>query len=357
MNGSKDKITSYQRTNEESVSLGSLREVENELDEDAAPEALTGSTSSLDSDTRRYDWRVFAPAQKNIALFVRWLIVGGASKAKLSEDQVQKNLRSLAQCIVQIREYADRFGMPREGGPKDQEFVLREVFRDLYAGGAPIWALESVMQKAAEGLTGDPAVNWLLLPRKAFMSGKSLGTSMFKSERGFNIQLMDKMEKVATRLASFASNTKGFSNVPSRLPKHQELLKASRTASNRFLGAQPQDSKKIAKDILSLASKAEGLFFFINKQRADAIKMESAGSIHSAEDVFWNITEREQEIFSRLATIEAMEAIKNLDDAKHDAYPAWLIAMFRIVASAGASGFWFGGSWHGECMTRAKLML
>ena len=335
------------------MGLVSLKEEENE---DVDGVEASDSVSSLDmgSEARRYDWRVFAPAQRGVVNFVRWLIVGGASKAQLSEEVAQKNLRSLARCIVQIREYGDRFGMPRQGGPKDQEFVLREVFRDLYGGGAPVWALESVMQKAAEGLTGDPGVNWLLLPRKAFMSGKSLGTSMFKCERGFNIQLMDNMEKVATRLASFASNTKGFSNVPTSLPNHQELIKASRTASSRVLGESPQDSTKIAKEILSLASKAEGLFFFINKQRAEAIKTE-AGPLRSADDAFWNINEREQEIFSRLATIEAMEAIKKMDDKKKDEYPWWLIVIFRIVASAGASGFWFGGSWHGRCCVNHRI--
>ena len=343
-------IESYQRTgnSNNAAGLSILEEGDENIEEvDDVLAGRGGSSSSLDSEERRYNWRLFVPAQKSITLFVRWLIVGGASKANLPEKHVQTNLRSLARCIVQLREYADHFGMPRQGGPKDQEFVLREVFRDLYLGGAPIWALESVMQKAAEGLTGDPAVNWLLLPRKAFMSGKALGTSMFKCERGFNMQKMDNMEKIATRLASFASNTKGFSDVPARLPKHDELLKASRTASSRFLGQQYQDSKKLAKEILSLASRAEGLFFFVNKQRAEAIKAAS-GSIHPSDDLFWTITEREQEIFSRLATIEAMDAIIALDEKKLDAYPWWMIIMFRIVASAGASGFWFGGSWHGK---------
>lgn len=337
-------IASYQRNGSLDDNLPSLDEGEEEVEVDDGMETMSAS-SLAEGDIRRYDWRLFVPAQKSIAAFVQWLVVGGANKASLPEEHVQKNLRSLARCIVQLREYADRFGMPRQGGPKDQEFVLREVFRDLYLGGAPVWALESVMQKAAEGLTGDPGVNWLLLPRKTFMSGSSLGTSMFKSERGFSIQKMDQMEKIATRLASFASNTKGFSNIPSRLPKHGELLKASRTASSRFLGVQLQDSKKVAKEILSLASRAEGLFFFINKRRAEAIKAE-IGTLHPADDAFWTISEREQEVFSRLATIEAMETIAKLDTKPVDEYRWWLVMIFRIVASAGACGFWFGGSWN-----------
>jgi hypothetical protein len=185
------------------------------------------------------------------------------------------------------------------------------------------------------------------------MSGKSLGgTHMFKCERGFSIQKMDYMEKVATRLASFASNTRGFGNVPARLPLHEELLKASRTASSRSLfhppAAAPPDAAKKAKEILSLASRAEGLFFFVNQKRDENIANANGDeSIRPMADAFWTISEREQEIFARLACIEAMEAIDRLDGRTADAYPAWLVVVFRIVASAGATGFWFGGSWHG----------
>jgi hypothetical protein len=215
---------------------------------------------------------------------------------------------------------------------------------------------EHFSPQASEGLTGDPAINWLLLPRKAFMSGKSLGgTHMFKCERGFNIQKMDHMERVATRLASFASNTRGFGNVPARLPLHEELLKASRTASSRSLlhppVAAPQDAAKKAKEILSLASRAEGLFFFVNQKRNENVAIGKVGDddkmIRPMEDAFWTISEDEQELFTRLACIEAMEAIERLDGRTTDTYPAWLVAIFRIVASAGATGFWFGGSWQG----------
>ena len=339
-------LASYQRNGSLDGGLPVLEEgTEDEVEVHDGDDRSTSLSSIGEEDGRKYDWRLFIPVKKTFSDLCRWLVVGGATKAELPEENVQKNLRSLAKCIVQLREFADRFGMPRQGGPKDQEFILREVFRDLYLGGAPVWALESVMQKAAEGLTGDPGVNWLLLPRKAFMSGGSLGTSMFKCERGFSIQKMDNMERIATRLASFASNTRGFGNIPARLPKHVELLKASRTASSRVLGVQMQNSKKLSKEILSLASRAEGLFFFVNKRRAEAIKAES-GSLHPVDDAFWTITEREQEVFSRLAAIEAMEKISKLDSKLLDTYPWWLVMIFRIVSSAGASGFWFGGSWY-----------
>jgi hypothetical protein len=71
------------------------------------------------------------------------------------------------------------------------------------------------MQRAAEGLTGHRHVNWFILPRKAFVFTPSSGaTSMFTIQRGFEVRKMEDMEKVVVRLASFASNTRGVSNVP-----------------------------------------------------------------------------------------------------------------------------------------------
>jgi hypothetical protein len=71
------------------------------------------------------------------------------------------------------------------------------------------------MQRTAEGLTGHPHVNWFILPRKAFIFAPSSGaTSMFAIQRGFKVCKMEDMEKVVVRLASFASNTRGVSNVP-----------------------------------------------------------------------------------------------------------------------------------------------
>ena len=70
-----------------------------------------------------------------------------------SDEELHASLAGLARCLQLLREYLANFGMPERGGPRDQEYVLREIIRDLYAGGVPLWALEPVMQKAAEGLT------------------------------------------------------------------------------------------------------------------------------------------------------------------------------------------------------------
>lgn len=106
-----ENTESYQH-NGVGISLPSLKEEENENDIDE-PERMSSSTTSLD-----YDWQLFVPAQKTMANLFRWIIVGGAAKAALSEDHAQNNLRSLARCIILVREYGERFGMPRQGGPK-----------------------------------------------------------------------------------------------------------------------------------------------------------------------------------------------------------------------------------------------
>jgi len=241
-----------------------------EDDEDASldMESITSSQSSQRG--RFYNWRFYVPATCNPWHLCRWFMVGGgAYAAELDEEAMQHSLEGLAQCLRLLRAYLELHGMPTRGGAKDQEYVLREVVRDLYAGGAPLWALEPVMQKAAEGLSGQPNVNWLLFPRKAFIySPAASATSMFKMERGFNIQKMDAMEKVAVRLATFASNVQAVSNVPAKFPQPHEFLRVARRESTRSLMGTPeeQDPKKLARKILALASREQGLFYFVNSR-------------------------------------------------------------------------------------------
>ena len=52
-------------------------------------------------------------------------------RLKQTDDEVQESVNSLAHLLMLLREYHERFGMPAQGGPKDQEYVLREVAKDL----------------------------------------------------------------------------------------------------------------------------------------------------------------------------------------------------------------------------------
>ena len=81
------------------------------------------------------------------------MVGGGAFAAPQSDDELERSLMSLSRVLTLLRHYLSVHGMPHKGGIEDQEYVLREITRDLYAGGTPLWALEPVMQKAAEGLT------------------------------------------------------------------------------------------------------------------------------------------------------------------------------------------------------------
>jgi hypothetical protein len=247
---------------------------------------------------------------------------------------------------------------------------------------APIWALEPVMQKAAEGLTGHPNVNWFILPRKAFMFFPSSGTtSMFKTERSFCMSKLDAMEPVAIRLASFATNvSQGASSVPSRLPTSKELYTAARSENARQLDFIPE-KEVLALKILCLASDAEGLFFFVNSQSRQQqqqqpsnqgegatttnsspngfkVHFDKEASIGTSIDkvsiyqssTFWNVSDSERELFSRLATIEALNAIEEIDKQTKTLYPTWLTTLFRLGSSAGACAIWFKGSWQGKAV-------
>jgi hypothetical protein len=156
------------------------------------------SVSSLSNreETPGYDWREYTPDNKTCGNLLRWFVLGSAQTPQ-SDEHFHAALAKLAQCITLLRKYLMKYGMPERGGPRDQEFVLRNVVIDLYAGGAPIWALEEVIQKAAEGLTGSKSINWFILPRKAFVCSLSSGTTnMFTIQRGFSISKLSAMEKV-----------------------------------------------------------------------------------------------------------------------------------------------------------------
>jgi uncharacterized membrane protein YjjP (DUF1212 family) len=293
-----------------------------------------------------YDWRKYAPAT-GILRQIRWLMVGGLAYVKQSDEELNHNIKALARCLVLLRTYESLYGMPERGGPRDQEFVLREVYKDLYAGGTPIWALEPVMIKAAEGLTGRRGVNFLMLPRKTFMCAPASGaTSMFSTERGFTMNKLDAMEQVVVRLASFASNTNAVSSVPSRLPDLVELDTAAQgVSSNQGMVCNHADKAALMADILKLGSDAQGLFFFVNTNESLHGSMHSMEDQPLSDDDFWKIESSTCQLFSRLAAIEAMESISKIDAERKELYSPWMIIFFRLCSSAGACAIWFDGSW------------
>ena len=126
--------------------------IKEEDEEDKDPNSKLPRMNSQDY---RYNWRYYVPSGTNCCRWFRWFVVGGTAFAQpQSTEELEDSLQGLAKCLLLIRRYLALYGMPKNGQLlKDQQYVLREICRDLYSGGAPLWALEPVMQKAAEGLT------------------------------------------------------------------------------------------------------------------------------------------------------------------------------------------------------------
>ena len=333
---------------------------------------------AFDEDAKAEDWSSCRHVQSEVSASCCCLIRGvDEAKAAQTDEDIRQNLRSLARLLVLLREYYDRYGMPQAGGPKDQEYVLKEVIKDLYAGGAPVWALTPVMSVVAEGLTGKRGVDFMFLPRKAFVFAPSSGaTAMFPIQRGFDMQRLEAMEGVAVRLASYASNTHGVVSVPTRWPDERDLLHAYRNESVKSMKTLNRIAtpEALANEILKLASHSEGLFFFINsKMRPGSCDLEASTngskeghvkegtsvgrhpgtnrkakswtSLSSAAD-FWKVDPIHSELFSRLATIDADRRIDEIDANRRILYSRSMMAVFRFWTAAGSCAIWFSGSAH-----------
>jgi uncharacterized membrane protein YjjP (DUF1212 family) len=294
-----------------------------------------------------YHWRTHFPRDGTLRSFLDWFRSGFSSeKERETDEQLHFNLQKLASLLKLLREYYSLYGMPSGGGPSDQEYVLREVLKDLYAGGGPIWTLEKTMERAAEGLTGKKGVDVGMLPRKAFIYTPTTGhLSMFRIQSGFDIQRLAAAEKILVRIASFASNTHGFSSLPSRLPAPAELRRAAQSSDlSRSVHGWTQNA--MATRILDLASCAEGLFFFVNSSdRPDTSVHEKSSHPTADPTFFWKVEDPISELFSRLATMEAMQMLDDADRNKKVLYSRSLQLLFRFMASAGACAFWFNGGW------------
>ena len=87
------------------------------------------------NEGRYYNWkRHFHPSKGSIKAFLKWFFLGADKEtSKQTDEEIHHNLKCVARMIVLLREYYEIYGLPKLGGPRDQEFVLREVVKDLYA--------------------------------------------------------------------------------------------------------------------------------------------------------------------------------------------------------------------------------
>lgn len=321
----------------------------------------TGAIRHIDSSDRahRIGWRDYTPTSGGPSSWLRWMVIGYTDNTKYTDEETLERFESLAHMLYLLRQYESRFVTPDEGGPSDRQLILRDLTQRLYSAGAPIWVLGEVLTKVAEGLTGKAAVDFFLLPRRAFIysPGNPPTTAMFRTERGYNINRMDLIEKVTVRLASFASNTQNVSSVQSKLPRPEELrrlaqeeqMSAYRRSSIDIL----EDKELLAEEILNMAADGAGLFFFTNSARESKQGEDALGNKPS--DAFWIVHDSERELFSRLAALETTRSIAEADEEGSKAlYPWWAISLFRFCSSGGACAFWYGGSW-ADCLVSGCL--
>ena len=270
-------------------------------------------------------------------------IFGNEVDSKQYDRNLQTNLILIARALLLLRAYESQFEMPSQGASKDQEFILREINKDLYAGGTPIWVLAKAMVKAAEGLTGKRGVNFWLLPRKTLIFAPTSGaTSMFSTTRGFNLYKLDRMEPVVIRLNSYASYS--IWDRPPRLPHPEEFRKAELAASSSFYldGTLTMEREQLAAEILDTVSKADNWFSFLNMKEDSS----DFDGVPDPPDAFWEVAASTRELFYRLVAVEAIESINKVDALPMITYPFPVIAFFRMAAAAGACAIWFDGSWY-----------
>ena len=337
---------------------------------------------------KTYHWKDYAPSRivQNPVRFCRWFMVGGMKYAdEIPEDELAQNLAALARCIVLLRLYlksqesertqsqndiVDGDG-DRNDSYNDVHVILEAISSNLYSGGCPLWTTEGLMKRVCQGLCGPVESEWILLPRKAVCGITSISSStgrieqqhIFTYTKGYNVSLLDNIQPVITRLASFASNSESVSGVPTRLPSIEELNNATPTEEeikeieDDMLNENIQDvdTEELRALILDLSSQYDGLFDFVNTMEYRAINnnkvrrwYQSAGTNKSGGlDPFWKISEREREQFSRLAIEEAKDMIRTVQAKNAELlYPKWMFLLFESVASWGACLIWFSGSWY-----------
>lgn len=347
--------------------------IESEAAAAAVPNNSVRTTASAPPQhSPGYDWRKYAPNNyfRNPVKFFRWLMVGGMKYAdKHTDDELADNLAALARCIVLLRMLLHRQHQQQQDEDDDNDKnsshdnvhrVLHAISSNLYAGGAPLWAMEGVLKRVCHGLCGAVHSEWILLPRKAicgiFYSSGQSASYVFSYTKGYNVSLLDNIEPVTTRLASFASNSESVSGVPIRLPTLEQLNDATPTEEEikeiqdeLNEGMSDIDTNELRSLILDLSSQYDGLFNFVyTVERPVAQNSKDAYPVNKPHlDQFWTITKQERDLFSRLALEEANEMIREVQEENAKLlYPSWAFLMFETLSSWAACLIWFNGSWY-----------
>ena len=325
----------------------------------AMPDAMENATAvGLVDDVsgvyKYYNWTEFLPQQNGLGGIwkkARWLITGATLHTKQSPEEVRDNLSALARLLILLRAYKKRFGVPTVAGPVEQRKLIADIITDLYSSGTSTWALETVMERVTEGMTGREGTQFMLFPRRcliyypASFINPNPATDMVKLKPGYDIARMNAVEQVAVRLASFAGNTKTAERVNPealRMPSKQELVQAKQEETRETVAILNQENHspiELAEEILNLASSTYGLFYFLNNP-----KFQAAINVTDEDDVFWEVSESTRDTFTRLAADAAGKSMKYIHDNEKELYSKELLILCRVVSAAGACGMWFGGS-------------
>lgn len=319
--------------------------------------------SSLVESHDAYQWQKHAP--KGVLKFLKWLVTGFSHGVALApEDDSKEKMSNLARTLTLLRMYEAKWGMPNGGSKKEQEWVLEELCKRLYASGVPVWVLQPVLSISATGLTGRSGFDFFLLPASGIIippqGAAGYSTHFYQMNGSFCMYRLNMYEKVLARLSSFSTNTRTINSVPDEsLPK---LLMQDVHHLDELENESLRDKEAVVKNILDLASRGYGLFFLtqveeiMTQQQEERLNEddESVGGLASDGEAsifsyhsFWNVEESIRELFTRLACIEAAECLDAIERSPglDDVWPRRYVVLFRIFSSAGSSALWFNGSW------------
>lgn len=348
-----------------------------------------------------------------------WLAAGlRCAQLEMNEDDLVDQLAEYARLLRMLRKFDRKHvlivkSMLKEAeGGDGMETLAKELLstlcRRLYGCGAPPWVLEPVMSRVAKGLLGVDGVEFVLFPTSCIAYFPQRQSSVtFRMSRGTVMHKFDKLEAIAVRLASLASNTASVPTVRTSAVTAEMRERAEELVEEEFINDLGKDEhvgtptwhvrtdhRRDRGDVdgpgdqrPSTSDRAPWTLAFLRKLRARrgsteakagaparrpgsswdiAQKHEAAhdakriidlaadgpgfffydGTADAGDEV-WDADDRMRALFSYLAASDAIASIREIDRELDDAlYHPLVLMAATVLASASACGFWFGGGWY-----------
>lgn len=346
-----------------------------------------------------------------------WLASGlRCSRLEMNEDDLVDQLAEYARLLHLLRKFDRKHALivrsmlnEAEGGDGMETLakeLLSTLCRRLYGCGAPPWVLEPVMSRVAKGLLGVDGVEFVLFPTSCIAYfPRRQSTVTFRLSRGYVMHKFDKLESIAVRLASLASNTASVPTVRTSAVTAEMRERAEELVEEEFINDLGEDehvgsptwhvrSDRNAgengdgsgDEPSSTSGRASWTPSFLRKRRArghaddakadasvrrpgswtNAQKHEAAydarriidlaadgpgffyyDGIADAGDEIWDAGDHVRSLFSYLAASDAIARIREIDSEPDNAlYHPLVLMAATVLASASACGFWYGGGWY-----------